>query len=172
MGECRPELRYLACRENCQRLGWQKRVSKDSSWTKSVKSWLINVMSRAASWPFDHPFVKLIERVPSLRGMSLHFDLAVVALCCAGTSVTWLLAVGEFGVLKRHWSQPSTGWWFQHFLFSPLGEMIQFDFRTFLRWVGSTTSVCPHLLVTRWHGTWDFSQNRQDASTLWKADVL
>ena len=27
--------------------------------------------------------------VPSLRGMSLHFDLAVVALCCAGTSVTW-----------------------------------------------------------------------------------
>jgi len=77
--------------------------------------------------------------------MSLHFDLAVVALCCAGTSVTWLLAVGEFGVLKRHWSQPSTGWWFQHFLFSPLGEMIQFDGCIFFRWVGEKPPVFAHI---------------------------
>ena len=38
--------------------------------------------------------------------------------------------------------QWKTRWWFQTFFMSPrtIGEMIQFDFRIFFRWVGSTTT--------------------------------
>ena len=105
--------------------GWQKGslyVSKDSSWTKWVKSWLINVMkgciwtqikgvsssSTSLIWLVRISRILVIQRVPT-EGMSLHFDLAVVALCRAGASVSWPSCWWVWNwLLKGYWSQPST----------------------------------------------------------------
>ena len=86
-------------------IGLAKRVSKDSSWTKWVNfgGWSM-CFFRAASgpkyfrcflssstsliWLVRISRILVIQRVPT-EGMSLHFDLAVVALCRAGASVSW-----------------------------------------------------------------------------------